>query len=244
MTDNRKRFKRGIAAAVGIHFLAAIFIGVLGIKYIEEVPEEILEVSIGGGDGGASEVIETTAETSFFQSIEDLIDNKVRVKEQEKPKPKTEQKQTLSQPGSSSVPPSDASGDDNGEGKAEGDGAGSGSGSGEDGGNGRGSGNGSGDGEGSGADAPVKPPRVTKMVSPNYPRDARRQGIEGRTRVKMLVNAEGRVESALVVGSSGNASLDQSALEAVYKWRFSPAKNKQGKDVQCYITLPVDFVLK
>ncbi len=60
----------------------------------------------------------------------------------------------------------------------------------------------------------------------------------------MLVNDSGRVQVATVVKSSGQEDLDASALQAVYKWRFSAAKDKLKQKIACYITIPVNFKLR
>ena len=116
--------------------------------------------------------------------------------------------------------------------------------------NGTGEGSGSGTGTGDGAGAgegrgvPVTPPRVVSAVQPKYPSSARSAGVEGVVGVKMLVNASGKVEEAYVVRSSGNAALDEAAVAAVYKWRFSPAKDKFGQKAPCYVTQGIRFDLK
>lgn len=111
------------------------------------------------------------------------------------------------------------------------------------GGGGKGSGSGSGAGQGSGAGLPVTPPYLVASTDPRYPPAARNREIEGTVYVKMLVNDGGSVESAFVARSSGNDALDGAAVEAVYNWRFSPAKDTLGSPVRCYITMPVNFVL-
>ena len=91
---------------------------------------------------------------------------------------------------------------------------------------------------------PVTPPRVVSAMQPKYPSSARSAGIEGVVGVKMLVNASGKVTEAIVVRSSGNAALDEAAVAAVYKWRFTPAKDKFGQKAPCYVTQGIRFDLK
>lgn len=120
-------------------------------------------------------------------------------------------------------------------GGGEGSGSGTGSGS--------GSGSGSGAGQGSGSGVPVTPPYLVSSTDPRYPPAARNREIEGTVYVKMLVSSGGSVENAFVARSSGNEALDGAAVEAVYNWSFSPAKDTYGSPVRCYITMPVNFVL-
>ena len=107
---------------------------------------------------------------------------------------------------------------------------------------GSGTGN-SGEGQGQTGQA-VQLPYVTYSTTPPYPQDARKNGIEGTTRIRVLIDESGRVTEASVSGSSGSSSLDQSALQAIYKWRFSPARDANGNKVKCYVNIPVVFRLR
>lgn len=132
-----------------------------------------------------------------------------------------------------------------GSGSGIGAGSGSGSGSGSGGGHGAGHGTGIGDGAGPGiARNPKVPPRVSSTVAPVYPQALRDAGIGGRVVVRGVVGTDGRVESAEVVRSSGNSTLDNNALSAFYKWRFSAAKNDAGQKVRCYFVQGFPFVIE
>jgi len=123
------------------------------------------------------------------------------------------------------------------------DGNGSG-GSGSGSGGGDGSGQGTGQGDDQGAGSPVVPPRLISRVEPIYPSTARRNEVEGTTRVRLLVSADGSVESVGVSQSSGSDLLDSAAVEAANQWGFTPAKDERGKAVRCYVSLPVTFRLR
>lgn len=86
-------------------------------------------------------------------------------------------------------------------------------------------------------------PRVSRRTPPRYPTSARQAGIEGTTRIAATVTSDGKVSSPRVVASSGHRSLDSSALAAVKKWRFHPAKNGLGQAVAYQLTIPVTFRL-
>ena len=81
-------------------------------------------------------------------------------------------------------------------------------------------------------------------AAPVYPHALRDAGIGGRVVVRGVVGINGRVESAEVVRSSGNSTLDNNALSAFYKWRFSPAKNDAGQKVRCYFVQGFPFVIE
>ncbi|WP_276706815.1 energy transducer TonB [Phascolarctobacterium succinatutens] len=117
----------------------------------------------------------------------------------------------------------------------------------------KGSGGGHGAGHGTGVDDgvgpgiarnPKVPPRVASTAAPVYPQALRDSGIGGRVVVRGVVGIDGRVESAVVVRSSGNSNLDNNALSAFYKWRFSAAKNDAGQKVRCYFVQGFPFVIE
>lgn len=101
------------------------------------------------------------------------------------------------------------------------------------------------DGEGF-EDAPVQ--RVYQklkpvfVLPPTYPPRCLRLGIEGRVKVKVLVGENGRVQEATIGTSSGDASLDEAALEAVRKWRFEAAQ-RDGVPVRAWAQVPIEFKL-
>ena len=48
-----------------------------------------------------------------------------------------------------------------------------------------------------------------------YPEDARRRGMQGTSRLRFVVDADGRVLSYEIAGGSGSASLDRATLEMI-----------------------------
>ena len=219
MTDEQKRFNKGLVFALCFHIVAAGILGIFGFRF-EQRPPQVLEVTLtGGGPAPASneEIIEEKIEQV---TKEDIVDKKL--------KPKKEQRKVEKKV----APKSNAQPNPNAKYVAE-----VGTGTGES------PVDGGGKGEGSGKGVPVTPPRIVSSVKPVYPSSARNASIEGTVYVKMLVNANGKVEEAFVAQSSGNAALDDSAVKAVYKWRFSPARDTLKEKVACYITIPVNFRL-
>jgi periplasmic protein TonB len=95
-------------------------------------------------------------------------------------------------------------------------------------------GNGPGGGLG-GNSATISPPlrlpaRPVYNPRPVYPRQARLMGWEGSIVLRVLVDTQGNAAEVAVVSGSGQAVLDQSAVEAVRRWKFSPAM-EAGKPV-------------
>lgn len=229
MKDEQKRFGKGFAVALAVHLVLAAGLGIFGYRFVH-TPPEILEVSLEGGGGGAEaqeEEIEQEEqqEEPIIQSLEDIIDQKL------KPKP---QKKVVRKKATAASGPKAPAGSGTGTGTGTGTGSGSGS----------GSGNGGGNGSGEGRGVPVKPPRLLREVAPVYPASARNSGATGVVTVRILVGADGSVEDVTVVGSSGNSAMDSSVVTAVNKWRFSPAKDKYGQNARCRVTRAVSFNLR
>ncbi len=86
-------------------------------------------------------------------------------------------------------------------------------------------------------------PVLARRTTPKYPSKARREGVQGTTRIEATVTSAGKVRSPRIIASSGNRSLDSSALSAVKKWRFQPAKNSLGEAISHQVTIPVTFRL-
>lgn len=80
------------------------------------------------------------------------------------------------------------------------------------------------------------------QTKPEYPESARRAGIAGVTRLRFEVLATGEVGRVLVDESAGSVELDRSAIEAVERWRFEPAR-RGDTPVTVWVTLPVRFEL-
>ena len=80
------------------------------------------------------------------------------------------------------------------------------------------------------------------QIKPRYPESARRAGVQGVTLLRVRVLENGRVGEVLVEQSAGFRDLDISAVDAVKKWLFEPAR--RGKDaVAVWVMLQVKFEL-
>lgn len=85
-------------------------------------------------------------------------------------------------------------------------------------------------------------PEMVYKHRPDYPRLAKQAGITGTVWVKALVDEAGKVLKAIVARSSGTVSLDEAAVKAAYKNKFTPAMQK-GKLIKVWVTYPIEFVL-
>ena len=77
---------------------------------------------------------------------------------------------------------------------------------------------------------------------PVYPAEAKRNRQQGVALFRVVVSAAGQAESVTLSKSSGHRSLDNSALEAVRKWKFHPA-TIGGVKVSSTVKVPVRFRL-
>jgi protein TonB len=88
-----------------------------------------------------------------------------------------------------------------------------------------------------------KKPKLTNNPVPKYPEIVRRAGIEGKVFVKMLVDTSGLVMETQILKSSGNQMLDQAAVAAAMKSRFSPAWQRDQK-VRVWVARKFEFKLQ
>jgi protein TonB len=86
-----------------------------------------------------------------------------------------------------------------------------------------------------------EPPQIIVQVPPEYPDMARMAELEGVVMVQIGVNEFGDVVEAKVV--QGVEGLNQAAIEAVYKWKFKPAKQRDIP-VPVRIVVPIRFQLR
>lgn len=241
----RQRF--GFCGSLIIHFIlfvALAFSGVFAMQPPVADADTVVFFDAGGGGGGGGDEAVADAADDGEEQVEEVVEEETITL----PDGKIEHKQVVKHV-VKHVPAGAKKGSDGGHGTGHGTGSGSGigagSGSGSGGGHGAGHGSGIGDGAGPGiARNPKVPPRVASTAAPVYPQALRDAGIGGRVVVRGVVGIDGRVESAVVVRSSGNSTLDNNALSAFYKWRFSAAKNDAGQKVRCYFVQGFPFVIE
>ena len=252
-----RKIKYGWPSAFGLSLLGhgALLCAVAGLMLLFPPPQpnrEPIEVDLvadvgggGGGGGGGAEAKEEelpkiheakatpTLPPPPPQQQDEQAENDVH-----EIAPKTDQ---AAQPSDSSASTSGSDSSDSG-GSGSGRGPGSGAGSGGGNGSGNGSGNGDGSGDGSAQTGETSGPQLLSAPAPAYPESARRAGISGTTVVGMTISTDGSVSSAWVESSSGNGTLDSAAVNAVYGWRFVPAK-QNGTAITANSRVPVTFNL-
>jgi len=77
---------------------------------------------------------------------------------------------------------------------------------------------------------------------PVYPAASRRAGEQGRVLLSVYILPDGSVGEIKLKQSSGHPRLDQSALDAVRRWRYVPAK-RGNEPIPYWYVQPIAFSL-
>jgi protein TonB len=87
-------------------------------------------------------------------------------------------------------------------------------------------------------------PVVTKEAKPRYTAAAMKSKIEGIVEMEAVVLTDGTVGEVRVVRSLDKEfGLDDAAVEALKKWRFTPAR-REGIAVPVLVTVEMTFTLR
>lgn len=81
-----------------------------------------------------------------------------------------------------------------------------------------------------------------RVITPEYPKKAQKEGREGSVRLRVTVSPSGTVSHVDVERSSGHADLDEAAIKAVQQARFHPALHN-GKPVEGLALQTIQFRL-
>ena len=255
-----------LAISFGLHVVALAIVGAssywavrnqvaVRTKVAQLVPADsdlVLPVASGkiggGGGGGDRDKIAASKGTAPRFSSEQLTPPAAVVRNEA---PKLPAEPTVIGPQSLQMPRLDRLGDplaDVAAPPSNGTGDGAGIGTGQGGGVGTGSGPGIGDGRGGGigggifhVGGGVSAPRAIYDPDPEYSDEARKAKYQGNVVLQAIIGADGRPRGLRVVRSLG-MGLDQKALNAVAKWRFSPAM-KDGQAVAVVVDIEVAFRL-
>jgi protein TonB len=88
-----------------------------------------------------------------------------------------------------------------------------------------------------------QPPRPLAKMPPLYPYKAKRLEIEGFVKVKFLVDEQGTVSSVSVLDSSPEGVFEDSVLQTLPSWKFSPGRIL-GEPVSSWVVTTIRFELK
>ena len=214
--------KKGLLFSIIFHVLCCGLIGLIALTTFHTVEEPVYDVALVGGGDAAPEVAQPEPEPE--PEPEEIIKPKEDdiVKKKKKPVPKKQTTQKSSAQPKYTAPGGTGSGTKPGTNVGKGEGIGP---------------------AGDAIQAPAVPPRVTRSRMPSYPETCRKSGITGTAVVRFLVGKNGGVESVILARSSGNASLDQAALNAAGGFRFKPGLDGYGRPIRCYAYQPFAFRL-
>jgi protein TonB len=87
------------------------------------------------------------------------------------------------------------------------------------------------------------PPRPITPIKPVYPDIAQEAGIEGQVLIQCFIDKTGRVKETIVIKGVPNTGLDESAVAALRRTRFRPARQRENP-VGVWITIPINFKLQ
>ena len=71
-------------------------------------------------------------------------------------------------------------------------------------------------------DGRVMMKRLTYRIAPVYPTEARKRGVEGTVKLRIVIGTDGTVRQIRVEG--GPELLTQSAVDAVRQWKYEPVQ--------------------
>lgn len=83
-------------------------------------------------------------------------------------------------------------------------------------------------------------PRALREIVPDYPEDADRQQLSGTVRLRLKLEADGRVSDIEVVNADPPGVFEDSAVKAFRDARFAPAL-KNGRPVRVWVMVPVEY---
>ena len=91
----------------------------------------------------------------------------------------------------------------------------------------------------------VQDPMPTyRLTQPSYPGAALKDGTEGFVRARFRVSALGTVGDFQVKLSQPPGFFDQVVKEAVEQWKFTPARDQDGKPMEAWMQYNFQFQVK
>jgi len=260
MKEKGGHFIPSVALALAAHaLLFLVFTGVLtrSAPAVARAGIELVEVQLSGTGGqgrdGASSAPRSAARTSAASASRKpprpaaapaprmlALPQPAPLPQPAMPQPSPPQAQGAAEPGGQTAPTEAGASAGTGAGAPAGDGLG----------NAGPGGSGTGGAGESMSGPPGEPPPTLSDIDPvplqsisaPYPASARKLGQQGLVKVRADIDDQGIVTEDKISASSGFASLDNAALDAVKRTRFLPAV-KNGRSVASSIIIRVRFQL-
>jgi TonB family protein len=86
----------------------------------------------------------------------------------------------------------------------------------------------------------MTPPRAIERPAPQYTAEARKERVQGVVILQLEIDTRGRVRNAKVLKGLP-LGLSEAAMETVNRWRFEPALDADGKPVDVYYNITINF---
>jgi len=85
-------------------------------------------------------------------------------------------------------------------------------------------------------------PKVIHKVAPQYPEDAKKEGVQGVVILDAVIAEDGTVRETRVVQGE-DARLVEAARAAVGQWRYEPVRDEDGEPMELLFTVTIRFAL-
>jgi TonB family protein len=85
-------------------------------------------------------------------------------------------------------------------------------------------------------------PKLIQKVPPQYPPDAKKEGVEGTVILDAVIAKDGSVRETRVK-QEADARLVSAARAAVGQWRYEPVRDKKGDPIEVIFSVTVRFKL-
>lgn len=85
-----------------------------------------------------------------------------------------------------------------------------------------------------------QPPRALREIVPDYPAAADRQRLSGTVRLRLELEADGRISNIDVVSAVPPGVFDESAVKALRETRFAPAQ-RNGRPVRARVLIDLVY---
>ena len=93
-------------------------------------------------------------------------------------------------------------------------------------------------------DVPPEPAGGMGAIGKNvkFPEEAKKNNVQGKVLVNATIDKTGKVTKAAISQGIGSG-CDEAAIKAIKKTKFKPAV-KDGKKIECEVTIPIEFKLE
>ncbi len=90
----------------------------------------------------------------------------------------------------------------------------------------------------------IEPYTDLKLIQSSviYPAEARRLGIQGKVNIRVLVTKIGKPMRPFIE-SSDSKLLEPEAIRVVMLAKFTPARQRNGQPLDCWVSIPIIFRL-